>query len=77
MRKEKGGKIMGKNTDFIKEKCYISSILFKKLKEFGAVLALPCCPWVVFISCSKWGPLFIVVCRLLIAVVSLVEERRF
>ena len=30
MGKEKGKKIMGKNTDFIEEKRYISSVLFLK-----------------------------------------------
>ena len=42
MGKEKGKKIMGKNTDFIEEKRYISSVLFLKLKEFGAALGVHC-----------------------------------
>ena len=54
MGKEKGKKIMGKNTDFIEEKRYISSVLFLKLKEFGAALGVHCCPRVAF-CCSKRG----------------------
>ena len=42
---------------------------------FGA-LGLRCCTW-VFSSCNKWrGGLFIAVCRLLIAMASLVAEHR-
>ena len=37
---------------------------------FLAVLGLPCCTW-AFSSCSEWGLLFVVVCRLFIAVASL------
>ena len=37
---------------------------------FLAVLGLPCCTW-AFSSCSEWGLLFFVVCRLFIAVASL------
>ena len=49
MGREKGGKNMGKNTDFIEKKCYISSVLFKKLKEFGPALGVHCCAWVGFV----------------------------
>ena len=40
-----------------------------------AVLGLHCCVW-AFSSCGKRGPLFVVVCGLLIAVASLVAEHR-
>ena len=40
---------------------------------FLAALGLRCCVW-AFSSCGEWGLLFIAVCRLLIAVASLVEE---
>lgn len=42
-KRKKGKKNMGKNTDFIEKKHYISSVLFKKLKEFGAALGVHCC----------------------------------
>ena len=38
-----------------------------------AVFGLHCCAW-AFSSCGEWGLLFVVVCRLLIAVASLVVE---
>ena len=41
---------------------------------FLAVLGLHYCAW-AFSSCGKQGLLFIVVCRLLISVASLVAER--
>ena len=41
---------------------------------FLAALSLPCCAW-AFSSCGEWGLLFVVVCRLLIAVTSLVVAR--
>ena len=40
-----------------------------------AALGLHCCAR-AFSSCSKWGLLFVVVSRLLIAVASLVAEYR-
>ena len=40
-----------------------------------AVFGLRCCVW-AFSSCSEWGFLFLAVCRLLIAVASLVVEHR-
>ena len=40
---------------------------------FLAALGLRCCEQ-AFSSCGEWGLLFIVVCRLLIAVASLVAE---
>ena len=40
---------------------------------FLAVLGLRCCTW-AFSSCGELGLLFVVVCRLLIAVASLVVE---
>ena len=36
-------------------------------------LGLRCCAW-AFSSCGEWGLLFVAVCRLLIAVASLVVE---
>ena len=39
-----------------------------------AVLGLRCCTQ-AFSSCGEWGPLFVVVCGLLIVVASLVEHR--
>ena len=42
---------------------------------FLVVLGLYCCTW-AFSSCGEWGLLFLVVCRLLFAVVSLVAEHR-
>ena len=39
------------------------------------MLGLHCCTW-AFSSCGEWGLLFVVVCVLLIAVASLVAERR-
>ena len=38
-----------------------------------AALGLHCCAW-AFSNCGEWGLLFVVVCRLLIAVASLVLE---
>ena len=38
-----------------------------------AALGLRCCAWAVS-SCSEQGPLFVEVCGLLIALVSLVAE---
>ena len=38
-----------------------------------AVLSLHCCLW-AFSNCDKWGLLFIVGCRLLISVASLLME---
>ena len=49
---------------------YIYSILF-----LGAALGL-CCYAQAFSSCGELGLLFVVVCRLLIAVASLVAEHR-
>ena len=43
---------------------------------FLAALGLPCCAR-AFSSCSEWGPLFVVVHGLLIAVASLVVEHGF
>ena len=40
---------------------------------FMAALGLCCCTW-AFSSCGERGLLFVVVCRLLIAVASLVAE---
>ena len=40
-----------------------------------AALGLRCCVW-AFCSCSEQGLLFVAVCRLLIAVASLVAEHR-
>ena len=40
-----------------------------------AVLGLCCCTW-AFSSCKEQALLFVVVCRLLTAVTSLVEEHR-
>ena len=42
---------------------------------FLAALGFCCCTW-AFSSCGKWGPLFVVVHGLLIAVASLVAEHR-
>ena len=42
---------------------------------FLAALGLRCCTQ-AFSSCGKWGPLFVAVCRLLIAVASLIVEHR-
>ena len=44
------------------------------MNEFMAVLGLHCCTW-AFSSCGEQGLLFVVVCRLLIAVASLVGAR--
>ena len=41
---------------------------------FLAALGLCCCAR-AFCSCGEWGLLFVAVCRLLIAVASLVAER--
>ena len=46
---------------------------FKLIYLFLAVLGL-CCHALAFSSCGEWGLLFIVVCRLLLAVASLVAE---
>ena len=40
---------------------------------FLAMLGLRCCTW-DFSSCGEWGLLFVVVCGLLLAVASFVEE---
>ena len=50
-------------------------IFFYKFILFMAVLGLYCCTR-CFSSCGKWGLLFVAVCRLLIAVASLVAEHR-
>ena len=48
---------------------------FFEISLFLAVLGLPC--WMrAFSSCGGWGLLFVVVCRLLIAVAFLVAEHR-
>ena len=49
--------------------------LNKFIYLFLAVLGLRCCVQ-AFSSCGEWGLLFIVVCRLLIAVASLAAEHR-
>ena len=51
----------------------LKKILFIYL--FLAALGLRCCAR-AFSSCGEWGLLFVVVCRLLIAVASLVAEHR-
>ena len=57
----------------------LSHILFSPnhlfFNLFLAALGLPCCVW-AFSNCGQRGLLFIVVCRLLIAVASLVAEHR-
>ena len=57
-----------------------SQILFIFFKLFTylfmAALGLPCCMQ-AFFSCSEQGLLFVVVCRLLIVVTSLVMEHKF
>ena len=55
----------------------MSSFFFlnKFIYLFLAALGLRCCTW-AFSSCGEWGLLFIAVCRLLIAVASLVTEHR-
>ena len=48
-------------------------LFYKLMYLFLAALGLRCCAW-AFSSCSEWGLLFVVVCRLLTTVVSLVAE---
>ena len=50
------------------------SIFFKFIYLFLAALGLCCCAR-AFSSCGEQGLLFVVVCGLLIAVASLVEEQ--
>ena len=52
------------DTAFLKKKLFILFILFL------AALGLRCCVQ-AFSSCGEWGPLFVAVLRLLIAVASL------
>ena len=47
--------------------------IFKGLFIYLAMVGLCCCAW-AFSSCGKWGLLFVVVFRLLIAVASLGVE---
>ena len=56
-------------------KCIIWCIFLKSLfiYLFIAVLGLRCCSW-AFSSCGERGLLFVLVCRPLIAVVSVVVE---
>ena len=49
--------------------------LNKLIYLFLAVLGLCCCAW-AFSSCGEWRLLFVAVCGLLVAVVSLVAEHR-
>ena len=48
--------------------------IFSFFDVFLAALGLRCCMW-AFSSCGRRGLLFIVVCRLLIAVASLAAEQ--
>ena len=54
---------------------YVSTYFFQLIDLFLAVLGLCCCVQ-AFSSCGKWDILFVVVCRFLIAVASLVMEHR-
>ena len=51
----------------------VSLFLNKQTNKLLAALGLRCCTW-AFSSCGEWGLFFVVVCRLLIAVASLVAE---
>ena len=53
--------------------CIFGNKILKNFFLFLAALGLCCCAR-AFCSCSEWGLLFIAVCRLLIAVASLVAE---
>ena len=52
---------------------FFFNFLFIFIYLFLAALGLRCCTW-AFSSCGEWGPLFVAVHRLLIAVSSLVAE---
>ena len=57
--------------DFLNKFIYLSIYLFIYL--FMSALGLRCCAW-AFSSCSGQGLFFVAMCRLLIAVASLVAE---
>jgi len=56
----------------ILKECFPSNIFKNNCYLFGAMLGLCCC---VDFSCSKWGYSLALVCRLFIAVTSLVGHR--
>ena len=70
VRPEMDNKVKLMRTGFLKNK-----FIYFFIYLFMAVLGLRCFTW-AFSSCGERGLLFIVVCRLLTAVASLVAEHR-